>query len=226
MESMENPNKILSFASRFFDKQYTIYKSDPSNTGRPYILGVSGVQGCGKTTFASRISNHIEKVHDARVVVLSIDDFYLPHDDRVALAKAHPNNALLRTRGVPGTHDIKLALQTFSALSEGQEVKLPRFDKSAHKGAGDRVSESLWVTITPSKDPVDVVLFEGWCVGFSSIGEDKVREAHASSQKSRKSGEQLWRHDVESALFIDRQLTLYQKLFEYVLNPRSHSSPY
>ena len=40
---------------------------------------------------------------------------------------------------------------------------MPRYDKTAHGGRGDRVSEDRWPVVVP---PIDVVLFEGWMTGF------------------------------------------------------------
>ena len=103
-----------------------------------------------------------------RVVTLSIDDLYLPHAQLKALASAHPDNPFLRGRGLPGTHDIQLGLSLLRSLkdinrSRADNIRIPRFDKSLFDGEGDRLPESEW---TPVRSPLDVVLLEGWCVGF------------------------------------------------------------
>ena len=65
---------------------------------------VSGPQGSGKTTFTGFIKNQLEK-QKLKVLVLSIDDFYLSKKDRFKLSqKISP---LFMTRGVPGTHNLK-----------------------------------------------------------------------------------------------------------------------
>lgn len=90
-----------------------------------------------------------------RVAVLSLDDLYLAPDDRAHLARfVHP---LLGVRGVPGTHDVALGCAVLAALRARAPVALPRFDKAtdAPRPAAD------W----PVAGPVDLVLFEGWCVG-------------------------------------------------------------
>jgi len=64
---------------------------------------VSGPQGSGKTTFTGFIKNQLEK-QKLKVLVLSIDDFYLSKQERQKLSnKISP---LLLTRGVPGTHNL------------------------------------------------------------------------------------------------------------------------
>ncbi|MCG7815216.1 kinase, partial [Alteromonas sp. MCA-1] len=75
---------------------------------QPFIVGINGSQGSGKSTLTSFIESFLTSVHNKKVVSLSIDDFYYDQSQRNALAiKVHP---LLATRGVPGTHDIPQAL--------------------------------------------------------------------------------------------------------------------
>ena len=65
-----------------------------------YIIGISGCQGSGKSTLASLLVMMLNKMLGLRCINLSIDDFYLTHEERQALGKStHP---LLATRGVPG----------------------------------------------------------------------------------------------------------------------------
>ena len=48
-------------------------------------------------------------------------------------------------------------------------MSVPRYDKSAFAGTGDRADESSWPNVT---GPLDVVLFEGWMLGFNAIGAE------------------------------------------------------
>jgi D-glycerate 3-kinase len=108
-------------------------------------------------------------------VVLSIDDLYLPHADLVSLAAAHPQNVLWRGRGQPGTHDIDLGVKTLSALKAGDhKVELPQFDKSLFAGEGDRLPEGDDRIVVEQPPPLDIVIVEGWCVGFHPISEDEL----------------------------------------------------
>ena len=53
---------------------------------------------------------------DLNICVFSIDDFYKTKNDRIIMSKKiHP---LFITRGVPGTHDIKLLNQTIQNLNK------------------------------------------------------------------------------------------------------------
>ena len=128
------------------------------------MVGVQGGQGTGKSTLALFTSLILQTSHNLRTVCLSLDDFYLTKKERGQLADdIHP---LLKTRGVPGTHDIQLACQIIAKLNTmktGDEVLIPRFDKAMD----DRKPESEWDRISGK---VDVILFEGWCV--SATHED------------------------------------------------------
>src|SRR5690606_13368304 len=84
------------------------------------LVGVSGCQGSGKSTLAALLVLLARELLGLRAVNLSIDDFYLGHAERQVLArKVHP---LLATRGVPGTHEVPLAMDTIAALRGTGEV--------------------------------------------------------------------------------------------------------
>lgn len=124
--------------------------------GRPKVVGINGAQGSGKTTLAERLRHLLAHDHRVRAVVLSLDDFYLPRGQRERLARSvHP---LLATRGVPGTHDVELLSRVLDDLRAGRSPRLPCFVKAEDdRGPPDARA--------PVDGPVDVVLFEGWCVG-------------------------------------------------------------
>ena len=84
--------------------------------GAPFLLGVNGAQGTGKSTLADYLKLALESSSDINVAVLSIDDFYLTKAERTRLAaEVHP---LLETRGVPGTHDTAMIAATLDALRD------------------------------------------------------------------------------------------------------------
>ncbi|MGH8252817.1 MAG: adenylyl-sulfate kinase, partial [Steroidobacteraceae bacterium] len=81
---------------------------DFARRGNCYTVGISGAQGSGKSTLAAALQGLLHSRGFA-TVVLSLDDFYLTRAQRSELARrVHP---LLQTRGVPGTHDVALALE-------------------------------------------------------------------------------------------------------------------
>jgi D-glycerate 3-kinase len=121
------------------------------------VIGINGAQGTGKSTFAGCLAGLLE-LEGLCVLVLSIDDLYYSREVRRQLAKEiHP---LLQTRGVPGTHEMELGKALIASIRGGAGptvTEVPRFDK----GADDRAAVG-----TPfPRDGVDVILFEGWCIG-------------------------------------------------------------
>jgi len=123
----------------------------------PHVIGLCGCQGSGKSTLAAFLKLLLDG-HGRPTAILSLDDLYLTRRERERLAReVHP---LLRTRGVPGTHDVALGLKTLNALRRAgakSRVALPRFDKARD----DRAPRKQWDVF---RGPAAFILFEGWCV--------------------------------------------------------------
>lgn len=166
--------------------------------GRPIVAGLCGSQGSGKSTMALFLKVLLEE-RGLKAAILSLDDLYLtlPERERLA-AEAHP---LLKTRGVPGTHDVGLGVALLDILADGPaEVSMPRFDKAEDT----RAPAALWPRVA---SPVDVILFEGWCVG--AIAQDEaalVEPVNALEREEDADG--AWRRYVN-----DRLKTDYAALF-------------
>lgn len=163
---------------------------------RPVIVGISGAQGSGKSTLALFTANWLRRELGMLVACLSLDDLYLTRAERERLARdRHP---LLATRGVPGTHDTGLANALLDALTgagTADPVRLPVFDKAGD----DRLPEADWAETAA---PVDVVLFEGWCVGARpQRAEDLGRPANALEAGEDTDGS--WRRYVNARLATD-----------------------
>lgn len=124
---------------------------------RPLVQGILGGQGTGKTTLAAVLSLILGHF-GYRTLALSLDDLYLTYDQRQRLQQQDPR---LIWRGPPGTHDLVLGVQVLDQLRQADlkdVVLVPRFDKSAYGGIGDRIAPEAVTNI-------DIVLFEGWFVG-------------------------------------------------------------
>ena len=140
-----------------------------TTTTPPTIVGLSCPQGGGKTTMSHVIKALAEQDLGLGCEVVSVDDFYLPFAAQQALAAQHPSNPILAVRGNPGTHDLKLATDTLAGLAglgPGQSMAVPRYDKAAHGGRGDRADKTAWGT---ARGPLGLVLLEGWCLGFEQV---------------------------------------------------------
>jgi D-glycerate 3-kinase len=167
---------------------------------RPLMVGLCGAQGSGKSTLAAALARRI-----TGAVALSIDDFYLTRAERMRLAAdVHP---LFATRGVPGTHDVGLALETFAALDRGEAVALPRFDKAVD----DRADPTLWPIATAH---CRLIIFEGWCVGAIPQPEEALASPVNRLERECDQGG-LWRRHANAAL-ADYQ-DLFRRLDRLVL---------
>jgi D-glycerate 3-kinase len=148
------------------------------SSSNPVVLGITGLQGSGKSTWATKIAQLL-RLHHLCTVAISLDDFYKTHDDLIAQQVRNPENHLYRMRGQPGTHDEKLAQQVFRDMREYESpLRIPSFNKSKFNGEGDRAPWSEWQTLTSKPD---VIVFEGWCVGFRPLDSSEVQHKLAQA---------------------------------------------
>ncbi|GIL73541.1 hypothetical protein Vretimale_5245 [Volvox reticuliferus] len=169
------------------------------------VLGISAPQGCGKTTIVEQLEQLCNWLGRPAASV-SIDDFYLTNADQTALAASNPDNRLLQLRGNAGTHDLALGTETLKQLrgltTPGQSVAVPRYDKSAYGGRGDRAAASTWPVVS---GPLDVVFFEGWMSGFSPVdppAAEAVEPALVAVNEHLKSYKAAWDELVDSWLVV------------------------
>lgn len=82
-------------------------------SARPFVIGLNGVQGAGKTTLVKALSTALEE-QGVHTLVCSIDDFYLNHEDLLALGRANPDNALVQHRGEPGEQPLLCSIPSLT----------------------------------------------------------------------------------------------------------------
>lgn len=182
----------------------------------PLVFGISGAQGSGKSTMSLALAAVLERCAERRTVVLSIDDFYLSPGARQNLARTvHP---LFVTRGVPGTHDVTLAMRVLDALLTGTGTLIPRFDKATD----DLVPRSQWSRF---EGKAHIVLLEGWCVGARPQLEVEL-QVPINSLERDEDRDGIWRTAINDALSgpyrtlfsrIDRLLLIAVPSFNHVL---------
>ena len=180
---------------------------------RPLFVALQGPQGSGKTFLAAQLQTRLQlPPHSLRIAVLSIDDLYLPHKDLVSLAASE--NVLWKGRGLPGTHDIDLGFKIFSNLvSRDSSFELPRFDKSLFNGEGDRLPMDGTGPVIIQPPQVDVVILEGWLVGFHPISRDELLSRWHGVWKDER--EKLGLSEAESGRLSDIQ-AINEKLNGYL----------
>ena len=87
-----------------------------NNLSRTLFLGISGGQGSGKTTITKILKIILSKYFKKKVCSMSIDDFYKTLEERQNLSKK--KHFLLKTRGIPGTHDINFIFNLLNNLKK------------------------------------------------------------------------------------------------------------
>jgi len=185
-----------------------IQSLNPKGRSTPLVLGISGPQGSGKTTLVNHLVKQLSSPpYSFRVVSFSIDDIYLPHDELKALGRNNPDNKLVQHRGEPGTHDVQLGVDTLESLIAGKPTPIPSYDKSKFDGHGDRVPISEWLVAQP---PYDIILFEGWCVGFKSISPSDVE----TKQQQSTHPATLKQHALEHLQFVNEKLQSYSRIWD------------
>lgn len=171
---------------------------------RMQVIGVNGAQGAGKSTFCSLLKLVLEEEFGKKVAAWSIDDLYLSRNERKRLSQeVHP---LLMTRGVPGTHDVKLGLEIINSLRNADDntvTMIPRFNKAID----DIYPKSEWTKFVGKPD---VVLFDGWCMDALAQDDSElaspINELEANEDKDCS-----WRQYVNEQLRTD-----YKKLFDTI----------
>lgn len=156
--------------------------------GAAFVTGIHGLPGAGKTTLAKILAALLSALRpEARVVRLSIDDFYFNNQER-----------LRRGLGwAVGAHDLTRAhiLGDLKRAATGDEVAVPRFDKKARdmSAAPDVV-----------RGPVDFVVFEGFGVGLRGNGYDALSK-HVDLAISLRAAEDVCKKWRGEAGWADRQ---------------------
>lgn len=141
------------------------FKQEKGKSDEGLIVGVSAIQGVGKTTQGEIIEILLTHLKSTSIS-LSIDDHYITHAQLNELRKKDPRYI---RRGV--THDIQLAIQNLTDLKnmkDGQAVQIPIYDKGKEFGDGDRTG---WKTISQK---CDFIFYDGWMLGARKVADESV----------------------------------------------------
>ena len=119
---------------------------------KPYIIGIAGGSGSGKSTFATRI----REAFPDDVSMISCDNYYLPHDDLTIEERAHINY------DAPEALELDLMVRHLTMLREGQAVSCPIYDFTKHT----RSDKTVEITPRP------IILIDGILIFHDSALRD------------------------------------------------------
>lgn len=186
-------------AAALAERIHTLLRPRIQASSGPFVVGLSGLQGSGKSTLASALAATANR-HGLPSVVLSLDDYYLSLDPRRRLARdVHP---LLRTRGVPGTHDLQALLDAVdgaAGIDAGHPLRIPHFDKGRDTRAP--ASSDTIVVCSPR-----LLIVEGWCVGVPTQPDAALATA-VNALEADADPDGRWRR------WVNRRLADYQALW-------------
>ncbi len=114
-----------------------------SGPGTPFVIGVAGGSGSGKTTVTRRV---IETVGTGGVAVLNQDNYYRDQSDIPLQSRLHTNY------DHPAAFDWALLREQLGALLAGVPIEMPEYDFTQHTRA-DHTTRVL---------PGRVVVLEGF----------------------------------------------------------------
>ena len=108
---------------------------------KPYIIGIAGGSGSGKSTFAQRLKDAFPE----QISLVSCDNYYLPHDELPLAERAQLNY------DAPEALEFELMVSHLEQLKNGQPALCPVYDFSQHTRS-TRVTEI---------EPRPIILIDG-----------------------------------------------------------------
>ena len=122
------------------------------NQNKPFIIGIAGGTGSGKTT----VAKELQKADPANILILSHDNYYkdrsnFPIEERKKL-----------NYDEPAAIEEDLFVQQLTDLKEGKAIEMPIYDFATHTRKPDRVHV----------EPTPVIILEGILI----LTDPKVRE--------------------------------------------------
>lgn len=153
------------------EQRLVAWCQDCTRAGRRVVIGLNGPVGAGKSSFSRLLQQHCREA-GVQLAIASIDDAYLPWQDRL---NAMAGNPFAVNRVPPGSHDPHALLLPIRQWRNDPQapLQLPRFDKTLRRGDGDRTD--CWC------GSADALLLEGWLLGCRPLPDQQLKQYSAGT---------------------------------------------
>jgi uridine kinase len=171
---------------------------------KPYIIGIAGGSGSGKSTFAKRIKEAFEN----EVSLISCDNYYLPHDELPLEERAHLNY------DAPEALEFDLMVRHLEGLKNGQAALCPVYDFTKHTRS-DKVTEIL---------PRPIILIDGILIFHNPALRDCMDlkiyvETDADERILRRAKRDMQERGRDLDSVIDQYLTTVKPMHNTYVKP-------
>lgn len=171
---------------------------------KPFIIGIAGGSGSGKSTFAARL----KEAFPDQISLISCDNYYLPHDDLPLSERA------LLNYDAPEALEFELMVHHLEELKNGMPALCPVYDFSLHTRS-DRVIQIL---------PRPVILIDGILIFHDAALRDCMDlkiyvETDADERILRRAKRDMQERGRDLDSVINQYLTTVKPMHNTYVNP-------
>ena len=171
---------------------------------KPYIIGIAGGSGSGKSTFAGRL----KAAFPDRISLISCDNYYLPHDELPLEQRAHLNY------DAPEALEFDLMVRHLEELKNGKPALCPVYDFTRHTRS-DKVTEI---------EPRPIILIDGILIFHDTALRECMDlkiyvETDADERILRRAKRDMQERGRDLDSVIDQYLTTVKPMHNTYVNP-------
>ena len=171
---------------------------------KPYIIGIAGGSGSGKSTFAGRL----KEAFPDQISLISCDNYYLPHDELPLEQRAHLNY------DAPEALEFDLMVHHLEELKNGKPALCPVYDFTRHTRS-DKVTEI---------EPRPIILIDGILIFHDTALRECMDlkiyvETDADERILRRAKRDMQERGRDLDSVIDQYLTTVKPMHNTYVNP-------
>ena len=171
---------------------------------KPYIIGIAGGSGSGKSTFAQRL----KEAFPDQISLISCDNYYLPHDELPLEQRAHLNY------DAPEALEFDLMVRHLEELKNGKPALCPVYDFTRHTRS-DKVTEI---------EPRPIILIDGILIFHDTALRECMDlkiyvETDADERILRRAKRDMQERGRDLDSVIDQYLTTVKPMHNTYVNP-------